>query len=144
MSVAALYSVPTMRRLVRIPLVSTRISAGFPSPADEFMDKSLDLHDYLVHHPASTFFIRVEGDSMLKAGIHHGDLLVVDRSLNAQDGKVVIAVVNGEFLVKRLRTEGKKIWLQAENDRYPPIVIDEFTAFQIWGVVTAVIHPMQA
>jgi len=123
-----------------LPYVTSYISAGFPSPADDHVDQTLDLHEYLVKHPAATFFVRVEGESMTGAGIFHGDLLVVDRSLTARDGSIVIAVVNGELTVKRLRKEKTMIRLVAENPAYTPIVITEETELVIWGVVTSVIH----
>jgi DNA polymerase V len=125
-----------------IPLYSCSIAAGFPSPADEFLEGKLDLNQYLIHQPLATYFVRVSGESMLGAGIHPGDLLIVDRSLEARDGKIVIAVVNGELLVKRLKLEGKQSYLVAENPDYPELKITEAMEFQIWGVVTNVIHPV--
>lgn len=122
------------------PLYATRVAAGFPSPADDHIDSKLDLNQYLVQHPTATFFVRVEGDSMIGAGIHENDLLVVDRSLKPTHGKVVIAVVNGELTVKRLSTTQGNISLIAENERYAPIVVQEPMEFSIWGVVTNVIH----
>ena len=124
------------------PLFACGVSAGFPSPADDYSDSQLDLNDFLVKHPAATFFVRVAGDSMLGAGIHHGDILVVDRSLEPVSGKVVIAVVNGELTVKRLQQENGMVRLVAENPNYPPIELTEETAGEIWGVVTSVIHSL--
>ena len=123
-----------------IPLYICAISAGFPSPADEFLEGKLDLNQYLILHPLATYFVRVSGESMLGAGIHPGDLLVVDRSIEARDGKIVIAVVNGELLVKRLRLKGTQVYLVAEHPDYPEFQITEAMEFQIWGVVTNVIH----
>lgn len=123
-----------------IPLYSCLIAAGFPSPADEFLEGKLDLNQHLVANPLATYFVRVSGESMLGAGIHPGDLLVVDRSLEARDGKIVIAVVNGELLVKRLRLEGTQPYLVAEHPDYPELAITEAMELQIWGVVTNVIH----
>ncbi len=124
----------------RLPLYQHRISAGFPSPAEDEIEEKLDLNELLVKHPTATFFLKVSGTSMLKAGIQDGDILVVDRSLEPTSGKIVIASLNGELIVKRLRCEGKKIQLVAENDAYPPIDITEEIDLRIWGIVTSVIH----
>lgn len=125
-----------------IPLYTCPVSAGFPSPADEYLEGKLDLNQHLVPRPLATFFVRVSGNSMTDAGIHEGDLLIVDRSLEPRDGKVVIAVINGELLVKRLKYQGKQPYLYAEHPDYPPVAITEAMAFQVWGVVTNVIHPL--
>ena len=125
-----------------IPLVQSFVPAGFPSPADDYVEKDLDLNEYLVRHPAATFFVRVAGDSMIDAGIHHGDILIVDRSLDAEPGRVVIAVVEGEMLVKRLRRLGGRLALLSENENYPPLELREGVDLIIWGVVTYVIHPL--
>lgn len=124
----------------RLPLYQDRISAGFPSPAQNDVEDTLDLNELLIKHPSATFFLRVSGTSMIKAGIHDGDILVVDRSLEPVHGKVVIASVNGELTVKRLYRLGTKIKLVAENDAYAPIDITEEMELRIWGVVTNVIH----
>lgn len=118
------------------PLVLNSVSAGFTSPAEETVDQTLDLNAHLVRHPAATFFIRVSGNSMEGANIFSGDILVVDRSLEATSGKIVVAIVEGEFTVKRLIKRKGKIQLVAENPAYPPIE----TAFEVWGVVTYIIH----
>lgn len=123
-----------------IPFFEFGLVAGFPSPADDYIERSLDLHELLVEHPAATFFVRVEGDSMKGAGMHSGDILVVDRSLNSQNGKIVVALYNGSFTVKRLKVEEEKIYLIAENPHYPIIEIAAESDFQVWGVVTYVIH----
>ena len=125
-----------------LTLYATRVAAGFPSPAEDYVEGALDLNRHLVRHPAATFFVRVAGDSMINAGIHTGDILIVDRSLEARDGKVVIAVVDGELTVKRLRIEADAVWLAPENDGFEPIRITEAMRFEIWGVVTNVIHPL--
>ncbi|MEM8832262.1 MAG: translesion error-prone DNA polymerase V autoproteolytic subunit [Cyanobacteria bacterium P01_G01_bin.19] len=125
-----------------IPLCSSSISAGFPSPADEYVEGKLDLNQYLIPHPLATFLVRVSGNSMIGAGIHEGDLLVVDRSIEPSDGKVVIAVINGELMVKRLRYKGNRPYLYAENPNYPPVAITEAMEFHIWGVVTSAIHTL--
>jgi len=125
-----------------LPLYQCAVAAGFPSPAEPEMERELDLHELLVKHPAATFFVRVAGSSMINAGIHHDDILVVDRSLKPAHGKIVIAAVNGELTVKRLYQQGDKIELRAENDAFPPIEISEGSDLRIWGVVTSVIHPV--
>lgn len=122
------------------PYFEADLQAGFPSPADDYLQQQLNLHEYLVKHPAATFFVKVSGDSMKGAGIFSGDLLVVDRSIAPQNGKIVVAILNGGFTVKRLRLHGKKVWLLAENPAYPPIEICEENDFQVWGIVTYVIH----
>lgn len=124
------------------PFYECAVAAGFPSPAEGEFTAELDLNDLLIKHPVATFFVRVSGSSMIKAGIHHNDILVVDRSLEPANGKVVIASVNGEFTVKRLFLDGKRVRLMAENDAYPPIDITEEMELSIWGVVTNVIHPL--
>ena len=113
--------------------------AGFPSPAEQYLEPPLDLNELLVKRPAATFFVRVQGDSMIEKGIHDSDLLVVDRSLDCRDGDVVIAAVDGEFTVKTLRTK-KGVWLEAANPAYPPIVLKGMSELQLFGKVTAVIH----
>ncbi len=118
------------------------VPAGFPSPATDYEESTLDLNKYLVRHPAATFFIKVAGDSMIGAGIHCGDLLVVDRSLEAKDKNVVIAAVNGELTVKRIRMRRKKITLEPENGNFAAREITGDTQFEVWGVVTGVIHKL--
>ncbi|NBW99574.1 peptidase S24/S26A/S26B, partial [bacterium] len=113
---------------------------GFPSIADDFGERALDLHDLLVEHPSATFFVRVEGDSMIDAKIESGDILIVDRSLTARSGRVVVALVSGAFTVKRLIQENGRTLLHAANKRFAPIDVTNDEDFQIWGVVTYVIH----
>jgi len=124
------------------PLFLSGVSAGFPSPADDYLDRKLDLNEHLVKNPASTFFVRVAGDSMINAGINDNDILVVDRSLEPANRSIVIAVVNSELTVKRLvRTQGS--WrLVAENPDYPDLEINEETPLEIWGVATFAIHSL--
>ena len=124
------------------PLYASGVSAGFPSPADDYLEGALDLNAHLVREPTATFFVRARGDSMIDAGIHDGDLLVVDRSVEATDGKVVIVSVNGELTVKRLHRAKGKSWLLPENPDYPPIALNEEDETHLWGVVTNVIHPL--
>ncbi len=123
-----------------LPLFSNKVSAGFPSPADDHMEMKLDLNQHLIQHPAATFFVRVSGDSMIGAGIYDGDVLVVDRSLTCKDSSIVIAVVDGELTVKRFYTRDNKVLLKAENPKYPDIIVTQEMDFRIWGVVTTVIH----
>lgn len=119
-----------------------KVPAGFPSPAADYEEDKLDLNKHLIRNPAATFFVRVTGDSMVKAGIHDGDLLVVDRSIEPRDKNVVIAVVNGELTVKRIRIRKNKLTLEAENENYQSREIDEEMEFEVWGVVTSVIHAL--
>lgn len=124
----------------QLPLYSSRVRAGFPSPADDHVEARLDLNDYMVKHPAATFFVRVAGDSMVNAGIFENDMLVVDRSLEAASGRIVIAVVNQELTVKRFQKTKTGCELIAENPTYPPIIVEAGDELHIWGVVTHVIH----
>ncbi len=126
-----------------IPEMSAGVQAGFPSPAEDYVEKHLDLNELVIRHPAATFYVRVEGDSMRDAGIYSGDLLVVDRSLEPSHGKIVVAVVNGEFTVKRIRIDGSGLSLVPENGNYPALPVSAETDFQVWGVVTYVIHRAQ-
>jgi len=123
-----------------LPLYLSRIKAGFPSPAEDYLDKKLDLNEHLIKHPASTFFVKVKGDSMIGAGINSGDILIVDRSLEPKDKRIVVAVVNGDFTVKRISKKGEKLTLLPENPKYDPIEIKDGMDFEVWGVVTNVIH----
>jgi DNA polymerase V len=137
--VTALYSTASELPM-SCPTYTSTISAGFPSPADDYIENNLDLNAMVVKHPAATFYVRVEGDSMKDAGIQSGDLLVVDRAVEAVDGKIIVAILNGEFTVKRISIKGKRIQLVPENPLYSPIEIAEGSDFQVWGVVTYVIH----
>ncbi|MBS0271663.1 MAG: translesion error-prone DNA polymerase V autoproteolytic subunit [Proteobacteria bacterium] len=126
----------------QVPLFVSRVQAGFPSPADEYCEGSIDLNDYLLPHKATTFFVRVTGDSMTDVGIFPDDMLVVDRSLTPSYGKIVIALLNGEMTVKRIEKVKNRLLLCAENDLYPDIQVNEEDNFAIWGVVTNVIHSL--
>lgn len=128
------------QRMKPLPLFAIPVKAGFPSPGDDYVEQNLDLNEYLIQHPAATFFVRVDGDSMIGAGIAMGDILIVDRALEAANGKIVVAVINGEFTVKRLKKVGEKLTLEAANPNYPPIAIHPGWDFRVWGVVTYVIH----
>ena len=125
---------------MELPIFSSRVAAGRPFPVDSDVDSYLDLNTHLISKPASTFFLKVSGDSMVLAGINDGDILVVDRSLEAKNDSIVIAVLNGELTVKRLNIEQGKCYLKPENDTYEPIEVTDEMDFCIWGVVTSVIH----
>ena len=132
--------IPDSRRCLSLPLFTTRISAGFPSPAEDFTDGTLDLND-LIEHPAATFIIRVSGYSMTGAGIFDGDLLIVDRSITPVSGKIVVAVTGGDMVVKRLKKKRNRWWLLPESPDHPEfsaMIMDEES--KIWGVVKNVIR----
>jgi DNA polymerase V len=123
-----------------LPHFSSAVHAGFPSPTDDFLEGHLDLNEHLIRHPAATYYVRVKGNSMIKAGIHDGDLLIVDRSLEPRDNKVVIAIVDGLLTVKRLKKIKNKFFLVAENPDFMPIAINAENNVSIWGIVIHVIH----
>ncbi|MBT5027093.1 MAG: translesion error-prone DNA polymerase V autoproteolytic subunit [Nitrospina sp.] len=123
-----------------LPLALCHVEAGFPSPADDYMEGSLDLNEHVIKHPSATYFVRASGDSMTDAGIFNGDLLIVDRSLEPIHGKVVIAEVDGQLTVKRLFKLKDRFLLQSENTNYPPIELQEGNEVVVWGVVTHVLH----
>ena len=124
------------------PVFLERVPAGFPSPAGDYMEGKLDLNEYLIKHPAATFCVRVTGDSMIDKGIHSGDILIVDRSLDPTDGSIVIAVLDGELTVKELEKRNGKLRLLPANKHYEPLEVSEQQSFEIWGVVTNVIHSL--
>lgn len=125
-----------------LPLYLSPVEAGFPSPAEDYLDRRLDLHEYLVRNETATFFLRAHGDSMRGAGIHDGDLLIVDRSLEAGHRRVVIAALDGELTVKRLLRRAGRVLLAPENPRFAEVDITEREYVHIWGVVTHVIHKL--
>jgi DNA polymerase V len=116
------------------------ISAGFPSPAEEYLELSLDLNKELIKHPASTFFGRVKGNSMQDAGIFDGDILIIDKSLSPFDGAKAVCYIDGEFTLKTLKKDNENLWLLSANESYKPIKITEENDFIVWGIVTYVIH----
>jgi DNA polymerase V len=122
-----------------LPLVSDGISAGFPSPAMDFTDLTIDLNKHLIKHPSSTFYGRVKGQSMKDEGINDGDLLVIDKSLQPADGKIAVCYLDGEFTIKRIRIDKKECWLMPANELYKPIQVTAENDFLIWGIVTHVI-----
>jgi DNA polymerase V len=128
---------------VPITLLESNIQAGFPSPADDYAEAKLDLNQALITHPAATFFVKVTGKSMTGIGISPGDILIVDRSIEASDGKIIIAVIDGEFTVKRLSLNSEGVCLLSENPVFAPIKIHSEANFQVWGVVTYVIHDVR-
>lgn len=136
-----IYSASTESNL-ELPLVSSGISAGFPSPALDFIDLSIDMNKHLVKHPSATYYGRVSGNSMKDAGIFDGDLLVIDKSLDADDNKIAVCYIDGDFTVKRIKKDKNCLWLVPENKAYEPIQVTEENDFLIWGIVTHVIKAL--
>ena len=124
----------------RIPLLNDSVSAGFPSPADDYTEENIDLNEHLISNPFSTFFLRVKGDSMINAGIKDKDLIIVDKSLIAKPGNIIIAMIDGEFTIKRLSIKNDELYLKAENNNYPDFRFQNHIDVQIWGVVIYSIH----
>ena len=124
----------------KIPLLNDSVSAGFPSPADDYTEENIDLNEHLISNPFSTFFLRVKGDSMINAGIKDKDLIIVDKSLIAKPGNIVIAMIDGEFTIKRLSIKNDELYLKAENHNYPDFRFKNHIDVQIWGVVIYSIH----
>ncbi len=124
----------------RIPLLNDSVSAGFPSPADDYTEENIDLNEHLISNPFSTFFLRVKGESMINAGIKDKDLIIVDKSLVAKPGNIVIAMIDGEFTIKRLSIKNDELYLKAENHNYPDFSFKNHIDVQIWGVVIYSIH----
>lgn len=129
------FYIPDFSTQLELPYVDVGISAGFPSPADDFIELTIDLNRELIKHKDSTFFAKVKGDSMKNAGIFDGDLLIIDRSLEPQDGKIAICQIDGDFTVKRIKKENDVVWLIAENEDYKPIKVTEENELMIWGIV---------
>lgn len=137
-------SIKTITELdLSLPLASSDAACGFPSPADDHLEGELDLNQYLIKHPAATFFVRASGDSMLEAGILPGDILIVDRSLTARDNSIIIAALDGEFTVKRLRLRQGRTFLYPANNKYQAQEVSKHENFQIWGVVTYAVHDLR-
>jgi DNA polymerase V len=139
-SVAGVY-LPARKTRWSRPLIMCRVSAGFPSPAEDYVEGRIDLNRDLIKHPLSTFYIRVAGDSMMPL-IHPGALLLVDRMVETKDDDVVIARINDDLCVKKLRIEDGCIWLLAENEMYSPIQITEEMDFEVWGRVMYTIQQL--
>lgn len=136
------FFIPETGKKIQLPFFVAKISAGFPSPAEDFIERKLDLNEYLIKNPTATFFVKVSGHSMINAGIYDGDILIVDRSLEPANNKIVIGVVNGEFTVKRLLKKNNKLFLMPENTDFKPIEINELMDVVIWGVVTYTIRKL--
>ena len=126
-----------------IPLVNEAVSAGFPSPAEDYIELGVDLNKYLIKNPISTFFLRVSGNSMNNAGIYNNDLLIIDRSINPTPGNIVVALLDGEFTLKRLIKEQNNYYLKADKENYPAISLYEYVDIEIWGVAIYSIHELQ-
>lgn len=126
-------------QLIELPWFGHKVVAGFPSPAEDYIEARIDLNDQLIRNKEATFLLTVQGNSMQDAGIKEGDILVVDRSVTPVDGKIVIAALDGELTVKRLAMRSDGVWLLPENEQYPPIKVKEENDMLIWGVVTATI-----
>lgn len=139
-SVAGVYLPSRATRLSR-PLLLWRVSTGFPSPAEDYVEGRIDLNRDLIKHPLAIFYIKVEGDSMINAGIHPGSLLVVDRAMEVHEGHIVVARINDELCVKRYSVEDGQIYLMPENELFKPILITEAMDFEIWGRVIYSIQP---
>jgi DNA polymerase V len=129
-----------VRASASVPLVSSSVAAGFPSPADDYLDRPLDFNELLIDNVAATFAVRIAGESMVGAGLFPGDIAVVDRSKNPANGCVVLALVDGEFTIKRYRRRRGTIVLQAENPKFCDLTIEGDTAFEVWGVITKAIR----
>lgn len=130
---------PDLQSELNIPFVAGNVSAGFPSPAADFMEHSIDLNKELSENPLATFYIRVKGSSMIDAGIDDQDVLVVDRSLEPQNNRIAICFIDGEFTVKRIQLEKDCLYLMPENRNYAPIKVTEDNQLVIWGMVTYII-----
>ena len=123
-----------------IPMFSDAVQAGFPSPAEDHMDMDLNLNDYLVENPSATFCVKAIGESMKDAGIQSGDIMIVDKSLEPKNRSIILAVINGEFTVKRVNINDNELYLIPENSSFSPIKITQEMDFHVWGIVTYIIH----
>ncbi|WP_317044693.1 LexA family protein [Flavobacterium cyanobacteriorum] len=130
---------PAPGRGITAPFITALVPAGFASPAQDFMECRISLDETLCRNSETTFFIRVSGNSMVNAGIDDGDILVVDRSLEPADGKIAICLIDGDFTVKRLKTETGCVYLMPENPDYPALKVTEYNQFSVWGIVTYLI-----
>ena len=123
-----------------IPMFLDKISPGFPSPATDYMENKLDLNEHLIKHPAATFIVKASGFSMIDAGIHSGDLLIIDRSITPQNNNIVVASIFGDLTVKKLKKKKNTLFLISASDHYPSIEVKEEMECFVWGVVTFIIH----
>jgi len=134
---------PNNQQLYQLPFYSSAVAAGFPSPADDHIEGRLDLNKLLIKHPSATFFMRATGDLMSHAGIHNNDILIIDRSIKPTHGKIVIAAINGQLVIRQIKkTKAGKKYLIAESNNTPPLEIKENDEIDIWGIITNVIHPV--
>ena len=136
------YPATNIEANAKYPLFGSKVQCGFPSPADDYIEDRLGLNDLLVKHPSATFFVKASGNSINKVGLFDGDLLVVDRSLHPVDGHIVVAAIEGELTVKRLKMTGSQAYLMPENPDYSPIQIKRGSDVYFWGVVTYVVHSL--
>lgn len=134
------FFIPKLGEQISLPFFSVKIAAGFPSPAEDHITDNIDLNKHLIKHPAATFFVQVSGHSMKDVGIYDGDILIVDRALDPKDGSIVVAIIDGEFTVKRIKLENQNIYLLPENSEFTPIKISPEMDFSIWGVVSTTIR----
>jgi DNA polymerase V len=123
------------RRAATVPLMASPAACGFPSPADDYLDRPLDFNELLIVNPDATFAVRIVGESMTGVGLFPGDIAIVDRAMTAVDGSIVLALLAGEFTIKRYRKKGARTWLQAENPAFENIEINEDSGFEVWGVI---------
>ena len=128
------------KKQINTPIFLDKVSAGFPSPATDYMENKLDLNEYLIKHPAATFIVKASGSSMIDADIYSGDLLIVDRSLTPRNNNIVIASIFGDLTVKKIKKKDKSFFLVSANEDYPSIEVKEEMECFIWGVVTYIIH----
>lgn len=140
-SIKAIFKSNPKTKVIR-PLLASNIPAGFPSPAQDYIEETLDLNEFLIKHPSATYFVRVDGYSMIDSGIFPDDILIVDRALEAISNKVIIAVLNGELTVKRLVIKDEIYYLKPDNPEFDTIEVTQDDQFSVWGVVTYVIHKL--
>ena len=134
------FFIPNVSSELKLPLVNAFISAGFPSPADDYLDTKLDLNQLLIQNPSSTFFARVRGNSMEDVGINDGDILIIDKSLEPMHNSVLVCFIDGEFTVKKIRKSNGDLYLMPQSKDFEPIKVDKNSDFRLWGVVTYCIH----
>lgn len=127
---------PDMSNHVSLPFAEMGVQAGFPSPAQDYMSETIDLNHELIKHPASTFYARVDGDSMIDEGIEPGDILVIDRSIEPADGDLAVCCLDGDFTLKRIKLSKEQVWLIPSNEAFDPILVTPTCKFEVWGVVT--------
>ncbi|MCL4482281.1 MAG: translesion error-prone DNA polymerase V autoproteolytic subunit [Bacteroidetes bacterium] len=125
-----------------LPLIDAGIHAGFPSPVEDFVDISIDLNKELIKNPSATFYARVKGNSMVDAGIHDGDLIIIDKSLEPTNGKIAVCFIDGEFTIKRIKIDRNCCWLVPANDDFNPIRVTDENDFLVWGIVVHVIRSL--